>query len=420
MAEVGVRFPVGPQMFIHLPRLITRWSVAHRNALVLISSVSITRYATTAVWGILPAVIAFSYGEWVAGIFFGVFNLFQAFVGDPLAGSFADRWGSKPVVLVGHALVAASGIFWFAFPLTNIPALLFFGILFFLSFSCRDESAAYLLRTGGKEEGGLIFGVAENIYAMANFLASLSLPFLVLAGHESIAAAVMIATSLCGAVMLARIPNDRGRRSQKRWTEALNFIGAIRDGLRFVKSNHLYPLLALGSAAFEGLFYGVLWFAIPLEIVGGGSFSIVEGLELGIYEIVTVFFAGYAGYLADRYHWRAVHLLGWVLAAVGAIGLLWSPGVWPLVIAGALIGIGNNFFAFAASHALEAHDIDHRRDGAFVGLSNMVSDLGYAVGPLVAGILYSTAGFGGSIAFAVAVTILIGSFMTVLARRLPD
>lgn len=383
-------------------------------------SVGLTRFASSVSYGILPIIVAFSYGEDTAGIFFAAFNLYQAFLGDPLAGNLADRYGSKPVVLSGFFLMAAAAILWLVAPLSHPFVLIAFALLMFLGFSFRDEAAAYLLRTSRAGEGGLIFGLMENIYAVASFLAALSLPYFVATDNHFTGALVMLVTAIAGILIVLPLPNDTTERAPVRsFWQSFNVLALLRNGWHFTKTNGWYPIFALGNSLFEGIFYGTIWFVIPLHLAAGDA-RIVEGLELGIYELITIFFAGMAGYAADNYNWRHLNTLGWLLVAAGAIALLFSDTTLSLILVGVIIAVGNNLFAFAGSHALEAYDKDHRDDGAFIGFSNMVNDLGYALGPLAAGFAYAYGGFTASLLFAVTATVALAITMTVLGYALKE
>ena len=263
-----------------------------------------------------------------------------------------------------------------------------------------------------RNEGGFIFGIAENLYAFANFIAALAIPFFIVTSMHRSAALVMLVTSFFSCLVTLKLPNDKKRSFNflKKRRTPRGIAEAMRAGWHFVRKNKFYPLLTLGGATFEGIFYGTIWFVIPLQIASRTP-SLIGGLELGIYEIMTVALAGYSGYLADRYDWRTIHTVGWVMAMVGTFALIFSPAVWWLVMIGGIIAIGNNFFAFAASHALEAHDIDHREDGSFIGIRNFATDIGYAIGPIIAGVLYAFYGFAASLSFAVIATSILGCAM---------
>lgn len=391
------------------------WGSRHKPQIAFVGATSIMRYGTGIAYATIPIMVAFSHGEWLSGLFLGGLNFFQALVTDPIAGGLSDRIGSKSVVIFGGLLTATAGIVWLVFPLSNIFFLLLFGILMFAGYSFRDEVNAYLLRTSAKSEGGLIFGFAENIFAVTTFLATISIPYFVVTSHHTFAALIMIGCALASLIILWGLPNDVSEK-KKEISSLFNPFYAIRRGWHFVKTNDYYPMLTLGSSVFEGIFYGTLWFVIPLKI-GEGDHSLLAGLSLGIYEIVTTFAASYSGYLADKYRWSTVNIAGWIIAAAGALALLASANALWLVVIGAIIALGNNFFFFASSHALEEHDIDHREDGSFIGLNNLVVDLGYGISPLVSGVFYYFFGFSASLIFAAAVTVALAFSMIALTRR---
>jgi MFS family permease len=148
-----------------------------------------------------------------------------------------------------------------------------------------------------------------------------------------------------------------------------------------------------------------IWFVIPLQIakLGGGAQA---GLGLGIYELVTIFFAGMAGFLADTYNWRLSNTLGWILIAGGGIALAAFPTLTGLIISGSVIAIGNNLAHYASAHALETYDKDHREDGSFMAFGNMLENLGWGFSPLLVGYLYAKFGFDTSLLFCTAIAIL--------------
>jgi MFS family permease len=403
-------------MSIRKSLALLQWGNVHKPQLAFISSGGIIRIGTSIAYAVLTVVIARFYGEGISGLMIGLFNIYQALVTDPLAGGLTDRIGSKTVVAMGAILVGIAGALWLVLPFNNLWLLTLFAFFLFTGYSFRDEVYTYLLRTSGRTEGGTIFGVAENVFAIATFLATISLPFFLATDHYSIAAGVMIGTAVLAFGLVIGLPDDRGALANKK-IAFYNPLVVVKAGWHFVKVNRYFPLLPLANSVFEGIFYGTVWLIMPLKIASGEG-GILAGLTLGIYELVTIFAAAYAGYLADRYNWVKINTIGWALAAVGSIMLLFSTKVLWLVIIGAVIAIGNNLFAFAASHALEENDIDHEEDGAFIGINNLVTDLGYGIAPLIIGVIYSFYGFSASLGLAVVVTCTLALVVVPFARRL--
>lgn len=395
---------------------LLQWGSEHKPQLALVSSAGVVRFGTSIAYVMLTVVIARFYSESLSGIMIGVFNIYQALITDPIAGGLADRIGSKVVVALGAVLVGSAGLLWLFIPFDNLWLLSVFAVLLFTGYSFRDEVYTYILRMSGKTEGGMVFGIAENVFAVTTFISSLAIPYFVVAEHYSLAAGVMIVSAILSLLLIIGLPNDK-ISSQARNVKFFNPLAVIKRGWHFVKTNHYYPLLLLANSVFEGIFYGTIWLIMPLYIVSiqGGVFS---GLTIGIYELITILAAGYAGYLADRYNWRKINAVGWTLAALGSIMLFFSAEVWWLVFIGAIIAVGNNLFAFAASHALEENDVDHQEDGAFIGLNNLTTDLCYGLAPLVVGFIYAAYGFHASLSLAVVVTCLLALITVSFAKRL--
>jgi len=409
-------------MFVHVPKLIGGWSSRHKKLLLFISGAGIASFGTATIYGVLPVVIAVLYGEWYAGAIISALCLVEALLINPIGGNLSDRIGSRKTVMIGLASGFLAGLVWILFSLNNPFVLVLFTTLLFIGYGFRDSSETYILRITKKDEGGMAFGLYGNISSLAIFLATVTLPFFVIAGHEVFAAWALMAVYGISFTILSFLPDDIAARQLERSSllHSMNPIPAIKNGIRFIKENKNYPLLLIGATLFEGVFYGTIWFVFPLHIAKIGLSGGGGGLQLGVYDLVTALFAGYAGYLADKYNWRHTHSLGWIFVIAGLIALPFYG--WPtwLIIVGFIIAIGNNLSYYSAAHALEANDIDHREDGEFVGLKSIVSSLGYAIAPLIAGFMYSTYGFKPALIASSSICIVLALSMVWLTWELEN
>lgn len=179
---------------------------------------------------------------------------------------------------------------------------------------------------------------------------------------------------------------------QRPWREIINPLLIIKHGIHFVKTNNNYPLLSLGTSLFIGLFYGAIWFIFPLYFAENTG-DWWQGLQLGIYDLVGMFFAAYAGYLADKYHWKYLHVGAWSIVLFGLMLLPLYPVTTALILVGFIIALGRHLVYAVAQNVLEKHDVDHKEDGAFVALGSMVMNIGYVLAPLACGYLYGQYGF---------------------------
>lgn len=405
-------------MLHNLPRTVKTFSSKHKDILNLVLSDSFLRYITALAYAIFPIIVADLYNEWVAGLFFGVFNLISAFLLNPIVGNLADKYGSKPMLIFYRIILIISGIVWLVMPV-NLYMVLIFMSLLFLSYSLRVNET-YVLRVTNKSEGGLIFGISENVYSIAYFLSTLSIAFFTLTSNHKYAAWMMIIFGLFNLISVMFIKNDfvkKNKKEKRSILSDLNPFNSIKSAMHFVRMNGNYPLMTLSASAFQGIFYGTIWFIFPLYLAQAGISSIEGGLQLGIYELVTIFIAGICGYMADKYNWKHIHSIGWFLVMVGV--MLMPFFAWPLslIIIGFVIGVGNNMFVFAAEHALEAFDIDHKEDGAFMATNKMVGDFSYGISPVIAGFLYFEYGFEIALMFSSFICILLAIWMIWLTYR---
>lgn len=97
-------------------KTIVKFSSEHKDALTLSLSDTPLRYITALAYAIFPIIIASLYNEWVAGLIFGIVNLFQAFILNPIVGGYSDYYGSKPILLLNRIAIVLGGLLWFFFP----------------------------------------------------------------------------------------------------------------------------------------------------------------------------------------------------------------------------------------------------------------------------------------------------------------
>lgn len=387
-------------MLYNVPKLIKRFTKSHKDTLSIILSDSLLRYITALIYAVLPILIVRLYNEWIAGLFLGIFNLLMAFIFNPIVGNFADRFGSK-YMLVFYKIFMIFGALILLFFKMNIYTLIIFSTILFIAYSLRINET-YILRVTKKDEGGLMFGLSENIYSISYFLATLSIPYFTITGNYTLAAKLMLIFAIFNLILVLRIKNDLKYVNKKKESilKSLNPILSLKNAIHFIKMNNNYPIMAIAASIFQGIFYGTIWFIFPVHLANINYSGIEGGLQLGIYELVTIFLAGYSGYLADKYNWKYFHSLGWVLILIGVILMPVYSFPSGLIIIGLIIGIGNNFSFFSAEHVLEAKDIDHKEDGAFMAVNKMSLDASYAISPIIAGFLYNLYGFSISLFFS--------------------
>lgn len=385
-----------------------------RKRLTLIGANAFVAYSGSILYAILPVLYAAKYNEWLAGLIVGGFNLLQAFFLNPTFGNLSDRYGSKRIMMLSTLCGSFAAITWLLVPFLHTSVLFVSTLFLFGGYTLRSVSEAYLLRTSEKNEGGFIFGLSEDVYALSYFLVTMSIPYFLVTEHQYYAGIILLFCPIAGYLFIAHLPEEKRTKEKRKSLKdvfLLNPFTALKRGMHFIRANNYAPVPAVAITFFESIFYGTIWFVFPLHLEQLGSESFKDGLILGIYEIVTILAAAYIGYLADKHDWRKIFVLGWSFIAIGVLALPFFD--WPiwLIIVGLIIAFGDNMAAFSGLHLLEATDGDHAEDGAFVAFKYLFSDVGYAIAPIIAGFLYYSFGFRIGLTFASLVGLVAGITM---------
>jgi MFS family permease len=150
---------------------------------------------------------------------------------------------------------------------------------------------------------------------------------------------------------------------------------------------------------------GVRSAIVPLLVVEGLHRSPVwTGVSLTVFTVANILTLIIGGRLADRRGRRPLLLSGCVISALGC-GLLTLPASLGLLLAAMLVfGLGSGLLDVAPAAMLG--DIAGGRGGTVVAGYQMAGDVGSLGGPLVAGALADTAGFGAAFGAAAGVLLL--------------
>lgn len=322
-------------------------------------------------------------------------------------GRLVNRIGERLVLGTGIAIVAASSAL--AGLAVNYPQLLTLRAVGGVGSAMFTVSASSLLlgvttseqrgRAMGAFSGGFLLGgvAGPGIGGLVTGW-SLRAPFFLYAA--TLAAA--------GAVGLARLP----RRVR-------------HDGAK----DRPRPVLTLGQAfrlpafrAAAGANLADSWAAlgvraaiVPLLVVEVLHRSpIWTGVALTVFTLGNVVTLTVASRIADRRGRRPVLLIGCLGSAAGTALLIFPASLPLLLVSMAVFGAGSGLLDVAPGAMLG--DVAGGRGGTVVAGYQMAGDVGSLVGPLAAGALADSAGFGP--AFAVTTAVLVAA--AVLAFRAPE
>jgi MFS family permease len=341
-------------------------------------------------FGILSPVLpnyarSFGVGYDSIGLLISAFS-FARLVADPFVGRYIDRYGERRMVVLGAVWVGVSSIASALAPtftllvvlrgLGGVGSALFFAALL-----------SFLLRTIPAERTGRVMSV---FYAAFNigFIAGGPLGGVIAIVSGLASPLYIYVASLPSALLFRRDLRSRASRGRGAARACAAPLGtAARDGAR----RNLAYLWTIG-AVFQTL--------IPLfghDEVGltlGGV-----GLALAVAtatELVSLYPAGSA---TDRRGRRAVLIpsLAGLAAVVATLGLA-SPPVVFMVAMGAL-GVASGYSGVPPAPMLSDVTPDELK-GSAVAVFRFAGDLGFVLGPLVAGTAANAVGFGGAFAIS--------------------
>lgn len=346
--------------------------------------------------GALHYTLLSPYGErllplWVVGLLIGGESIIQVMLDIP-AGWLVDRFGARRLLLITtfffmlSALCLASGLTLLTYVLTIFMSI--FGWLFF-----GPGANAYSLANANENESGRFFSMRDMSNSVGVVLASIALPFVLLLPTTLAGYILLVLLGFAFLAILLSPKADKLPALVERTTHQRRHVR--REPLRRLwhAIRHLNPasgmLLLLTSAG--ATFYGVIWFSVPLVIAAQQANAGLLGVGLAIFDFSIVVLGYVLGLIADKGDKRAFVFFGLLLFAVSGMALGFNFG-WLFLIFGFLATTGDEMAGVSLWSWLHHLDREHANDGAVSGVITLSEDLGYAIGPILAGFLYTAVG----------------------------
>ena len=363
-------------------------------------------------FGILSPILplyarSFGVGLDSVGVLIAAFSITRL-IADPFTGIIIDRIGERRSVVLGAVIVGATTALAAVAP-SFVLLVVFRGAggagsaVFFVGL------LSYMLRSIPADRIGRVMSVW---YASFNIGIIAGEPLGGFFAHWLGAVSTLwiyAATCFVSAAVFSRTIRDPERPSPSE----------RRPGLRHLPWGRTFVTVLLANGAYAWMIAGVWSTLIPLfgnEEVGLSPLGIGVGLAIAsITEFAVLFPAGKA---TDRIGRKAVLVPGLACMAVGLV-------LWPLAVTPALFFLANGVFGLISGYAgvpqapmLSDVTSEEVRSVA-VAVFRFVGDLGFVLGPLVAGVSADRLGYGAAFALA-AVPILVSlGFVLSIPETLP-
>ncbi|HET7235728.1 MAG TPA: MFS transporter [Actinomycetota bacterium] len=362
-------------------------------------------------FGILSPVLpnyarSFGVGYDSIGLLISAFS-FARLLADPFVGRYIDRYGERRMVVLGAVVVGVSSVASALAP-TFTLLVIYRGVggvgsaLFFAAL------LSFLLRTIPSERTGRVMSV---------FYASFNIGFIMggplgglIANRFGLASPLYIYGVACflSAIVFWRAIYDPDRHESE----------VRRGGLRRLPWGRPFVTVLVVNLVYLWVIGAVFQTLIPLfgtDEVGltlGGV-----GLALAVAtatELVSLYPAGSA---TDRRGRRAVLIpaLAGLAVVVGTLGLATTPVVFMVAMAG--LGVASGYSGVPPAPMLSDVTPEELK-GSAVAVFRFAGDLGFVVGPLVAGAAANTVGFTGAFAIsAIPAIVALGLVLSIAETK---
>ena len=391
--------------------------LADRSVATIVGLAFLILFGAGLVLPVLPLYArSFGVGYAQAGLLVASYS-FARLVCDLAAGIVVDRWGERASGAAGLALTTAGAL------CTGLAPNFFLALASWASAGAGSAVVfaamySYLLKVVPKERMGrtlsLFYGAFNGGVIAGALLGG------IVAGRFGLASPLFFmagATFLATLLYVRLLPAERPRFPEPPPAHTDDAPGGVRllgragSRLARVARTPGFGMVIVTNLAYLWMVAAIFDTLLPLFARDALQMS-----TLGIGIVFSVALAAEflvlypAGSLSDRRGRRFVLLPALAALAVTTVAVGWTETPIGLAIAVALLGIASGF-AGVPPAAMLADVIPEHQTGTSVGIFRFSGDLGFTLGPLVAGFTAGTLGF--QAAFAIAAIPTIAAFVLV-------
>lgn len=324
---------------------------------------------------------------WAAGLVMSIGSLLQLVLDIP-TGAFLDRFGYRRGLIWGTvAAVLAGAVFFFDLTVTSFILSAFLMTIGWLFFGPGRN--AYILSHATKKESERFMGYRDASAALGVVAAACLLPYIV---HKSyiFLASVLSLSLVIAFVCIYLSPRDRRKLKLHHHPHEDTHVQrkhVWQNWMRAMRSLNPASTMLILINSTGAVFYGVIWFVVPLVIAHLPESSQLMGIGLGMFDFAVVVTGAFLCSIVERTEKKLMVLLGLLTFSIAGMFVGFTYG-WLFLIFAFLTTTGDelaNLPLWAWMHHL---DKNHNKDGLISGIINVFEDLGWTVGPIVGSLLY--------------------------------
>jgi len=335
------------------------------------------------------------YGEmifplWFVGLVIGGASLIQLIFDVP-AGLILDKYGYRKflaitvVLFILAAILLLFGLNKFTYLMTLFMAS--FGWLFF-----GPGVNAYVLTHASKDNAGRFLSLRDIFESIGVVLSSVLL-VLTLSMPTKFVGVLIIIIFVFSLIVLFLSPKDIENVNTEKKVSTHNFYIKRVFLHKIIKSIiGLNPasLILMITGLSSSIFYAIVWFVVPL-IIASNKDDVFMGVSLATFDLAVLLLGFVLGKMVDKFNKKLLVFFGLLLFSVTGMLLGFNYGIL-FVLIGFIATIGDEMASLSLWSWLNVLDKDHDSDGTISGVINLFQDLGWAIGPIIAGILYTKIG----------------------------
>lgn len=365
-------------------------------------------------YAILPAIGGRLFPIWLVGLIISVTSFIQLTLDVP-AGFLLDRFGYIKLLRVSAVIFSiAAGLLIFGLtPLTYIlsVSLSALGWLFF-----GPGVNAYIISKADPSNAEDYISLRDTFGSLGTVFGLAFLPILLTMPVNTIGAIIAIIIALA-ALIISKAPKDNKTASIEKKIGTQSYY-IRRDYIhKVIKAiNKLNPaswLLVIQNFS-SAFFYAVIWFVIPLIITNPESK--LFGVSLSIFDFSIIVLGFIFGKIAHKINHNILIPLGLIIFAIMGTIVGFNNG-WLFIIFGFLATSGDEISSISLWAWLNRLDKSHAEDGAVSGAITLFQDLGWTLGPVIAGILYNYVGASWTIALGASIIFITFILSVIIPHR---
>ncbi|MCK5611832.1 MFS transporter [Candidatus Pacearchaeota archaeon] len=328
----------------------------------------------------------------------------------PILGALTDRWGRRPVILLGMGGMAV----WFGlYALASSMTFLYLGSLVGGVFSAGAMAAAnaYVSDVTSEEERGKYITRLQAAQMMgaflpplaAGFLAGISLrfPFYIMLGIA------VLGLILCITALSESLSTEQKEKANAQTEGVLQMVGSSFARLIGYLATPIGPLLII--AFLIALPTGFFETSLPLLVLNLGLSTSQSGIVFsGATLAVVIAQVVIVEKMMKRYGEMANILAGMVSAIIFYILIPFSTGFWMILVINAVLAFTTSQMR-PANITLLTKKAPSEEQGLSQAAYNFYTSIGRIIGPILGGILFSQ--FGGKLTLFIAAFVFGLSFL---------